>query len=543
MNKEINIKLLIASISLALAISPVAMGSKLVDVVDVSIETTATTNEDPMSREEELVGKIAGIDQSLAATDISKDDKKRLKKEKKALQKELKKIESAEKKLAKSLAKKEKARLVKLKKEYGDGPYPFEIEAYTAAQPAELQPFFRSLYIEGERNAVLNFNRLGLAAIESGYDDIAVWAFDNSLERIESIYADDKAAKLAKSKFAAEKVKDFKGEPYERSMAFYYRGLLYLKQGEYQNARASFKSAEFQDTMSEHEDFEADFSVLNYLSGWASQCDGDLGLAKEFYAQAREYNPEIPLPLRTHDTILIGESGLPPIKKAEGKHKEMLKFYPGDSGMDESVSFSIILEEGDSLNSHANHASSVYQQAVTRGGRPIDGLLEGKANFKDNLDTAGNVVSTVGVSTMAYGYGTGNDSMGGAGAVIAIGGLLAKAISNSMKPEADVRYWESLPDDISVVTMSAGDINGAQLVASFTDESTGQTTQTKDGIFIVDAGSCSIGMARSSSAVSVEETAPNARLSWKEMKKQKKEILAKEKSYRAWLEQQTPGQI
>ncbi|MEC8183119.1 MAG: hypothetical protein VX123_13805 [Pseudomonadota bacterium] len=48
------------------------------------------------------------------------------------------------------------------------------------------------------------------------------------------------AAGLARSNFAREDVKDFKGEPFERAMVFYYLGLSYLALGDFENARASF---------------------------------------------------------------------------------------------------------------------------------------------------------------------------------------------------------------------------------------------------------------------------------------------------------------
>ena len=36
---------------------------------------------------------------------------------------------------------------------------------YAESHPVELRPFFEVLWAEGERNAVLNFSRLGLAAM------------------------------------------------------------------------------------------------------------------------------------------------------------------------------------------------------------------------------------------------------------------------------------------------------------------------------------------------------------------------------------------
>ena len=46
-------------------------------------------------------------------------------------------------------------------------------QAYIAKQPAALRPYFEQLYAAGDRNAVLNFNRLGVAALANHEYDIA----------------------------------------------------------------------------------------------------------------------------------------------------------------------------------------------------------------------------------------------------------------------------------------------------------------------------------------------------------------------------------
>ncbi len=120
---------------------------------------------------------------------------------------------------------------------------PADTQVFVGNKPTVLQPFFKTMFEEGERNAVLNKDRLGLAAIENKNYDIATYVFDDAIARIDTIYSDNPAAEQARSKFNEEKVKDFKGESYERAMTYYYRGLLYLRTGEYDNARAAFLGA------------------------------------------------------------------------------------------------------------------------------------------------------------------------------------------------------------------------------------------------------------------------------------------------------------
>lgn len=81
-------------------------------------------------------------------------------------------------KAAKAAAKAEARRMAQLRAQYGDGPYPDQIAAYVDARTEALRPLYRTLYTGGERNAVLNFQRLGLAAFEGGHYKDAAWAFD-----------------------------------------------------------------------------------------------------------------------------------------------------------------------------------------------------------------------------------------------------------------------------------------------------------------------------------------------------------------------------
>ena len=118
-------------------------------------------------------------------------------------------------------------------------------QAYLADKPAETRKFYSKVVTQGERNRVLNLLRAGLASMELGHNDLAARSFDEALVTIETIYAGDEKAEQARSTFTAEDRKIFRGEPYERAMAFYYRGILYLMEGDYENARASHLNLKF----------------------------------------------------------------------------------------------------------------------------------------------------------------------------------------------------------------------------------------------------------------------------------------------------------
>ena len=84
-----------------------------------------------------------------------------------------------------------------------------------------------------------------------GDDAVAKEKLDDAIARIGGIIANSADAARARSLFSPESSKVFIGEPYERVMAFYYRGLLYWRDGQPDNARACFRSAQLLDSDAE----------------------------------------------------------------------------------------------------------------------------------------------------------------------------------------------------------------------------------------------------------------------------------------------------
>lgn len=327
---------------------------------------------------------------------------------------------------------------------YGLGPYPEEIDNFLANKPDVLKPYYRTLYTGGERNSVLNFQRLGLVAIDNGLWKDAEWAFDHALDRIEAIFGDNPQAAAARSAFHNEANKDYKGEPYERAMAYYYRGLLYLRKGDFSNARATFKSAEYQDTLSDAETFQSDFAVMDYLIGWTQRCEGQESSAAESFGIAAKAQPGLQPPPPGDNVLFIAEMGNGPLKARDGAQAQKLVFQQGAPYSENSAVFEV--KAGNTVKTvPTTTASSVYYQASTRGGRPIDGILNGKASLKGTTDT-------IGSAALNYGIASGDSTMMIAGAVFSL-------FSKTVKTQADIRQWDGLPDLISVGTMKSADAN------------------------------------------------------------------------------------
>lgn len=323
---------------------------------------------------------------------------------------------------------------------------PADTQVFVGNKPAVLQPFFKTMFEEGERNAVLNKDRLGLAAIENKNYDIATYVFDDAIARIDTIYSDNPAAEQARSKFNEEKVKDFKGESYERAMTYYYRGLLYLRTGEYDNARAAFLGASLQDKFSEDQSYNQDFAIMDYLAGWASMCMGDQSAAADHLRRATTINPALaPLTTNPPKHLVIIETGYAPQKVRSGKYSEILKFTDNAANLNTSPH----LFMADSEVGSPVLGSDLLFQATTRGGRVVDSINSGKAEFKENMATSAAVAIGVSVASAAVSQFVPFASY------ISIGssayGLVAGGVGSETTPEADARTWEGLPKQIYFV--------------------------------------------------------------------------------------------
>lgn len=402
-----------------------------------------------------------------------------------------------------------------------------DLSAYLADKPDELKKHYARLYLEGERNAVLNYNRLGLVALEKGMLEDASWAFDQSITLIEAIYAEDEKAKAAKSKFRAESVKDFKGEPYERALAYYYRGLTYLAANEFDSAHAAFTAAEYQDSVSEEDEtFASDFAAMTYLAGWSSWCLGDKARAAEEFARAQQASAGLSPPPPGADLLVVAERGSGPLKTRAGKHGELLKFSEGDASITE-VRIAAAKEA-----IAAPEASNVYFQATTRGGRHIDEILKDKAKFKDATDAVGDVGLASGSTLVTNSmYGNGNAASGYAGLGLMMVGLLSKAASESTVPAADTRAWDTVPHAIHVAPI-AGSAKSPVSV-EFHDASGALVKEAPP--MLVTEGKCRTAWARSHLAAEAPPMAPSAALSKQQLEKTPEKFRAEDQAFRKLL--------
>jgi tetratricopeptide (TPR) repeat protein len=277
--------------------------------------------------------------------------------------------------------------------------------------------------------------RMAVTALRRGQFEEAKSLLDDAILTMGGIIQGDKSARRARSYFAEESRKIFRGEPYERVMAFYYRGILYWMDGERDNARACFRSAQFHDSDTENREYASDYVLLEYLDGLATAKlagDGSDNF-KRSQELARQQRP--PPYNKQANALFFVEMGQGPTKFATGEHREQLRFRPG-----KSTAHGAVIKVGNQAVKAEVYDDLTFQ-ATTRGGRVMDHILANKAVFKSTTDSFGTaaIISGAVVAHQHQEVGLG----------LVAAGLLSKIVSAATTPAADVRAWDNLPQYLS----------------------------------------------------------------------------------------------
>lgn len=322
----------------------------------------------------------------------------------------------------------------------------------TACQTPDIQPtpeYSDDLVIEGKRliaqaprqDKNLWRLRVGLIALKQNQANEARALFDAAMPAAGQILQTDASTRMAQSLFSSENVKGFHGEPYERAMGWFYRGLIYWMDGEPTNARACFRTAQLMDALAEKQQYRADWVILDYLDGFITAKLGKDGSAA--LQRAREHAGAIALPdyNPAANTLVVLQTGFGPVKKSGGDVGEALVYDAGHS----DVAQIRITAAGQTVT--APVFDNLTLQASTRGSRAMDLILARKANLKKVGDTIGDIGTVPGVVLVDY-----EDTRDAGLALLGVG-LVGKFIGNSVEPRADTRTWNNLPQHLSFAAL------------------------------------------------------------------------------------------
>lgn len=274
---------------------------------------------------------------------------------------------------------------------------------------------------------------IGSAALCAGNEEAAFRAFDGASRLMGTL--ESTSAENARAIFGSEDTKVWKGDPHERCMNAYYKGILYYRRGDIDNASACFKRGLLADAWSREGESQVDFAALSYLLGWASARKGKSDQQEFSFREAKEHAPGLPEPRpESRNVLIVADLGAGPVKHRDGSEGEIVRFqrvgYP-ERALE-------ILVDG-RVAGRTAMATDLYHQATTRGKRVLDGVRKGKAIFKTGAAVAGAVILSEGL-----------DKNDGGAIAAGIGLLLLSALTRA---EADVRHWTLLPGEIHLLPL------------------------------------------------------------------------------------------
>ncbi len=277
--------------------------------------------------------------------------------------------------------------------------------------------------------------RLALEALRRGDWTEARTKLDSAILAQGGIMGPRADAAKARSFFHREDTKLFVGEPYERVMVYFYRAILYWMDGEPDNARACYRTAQLLDADAATEGYKSDWILPDFLDALAS-ARLKIEWADSLVRAQQNFRGTLP-PLDPEANVLVFvEFGRGPQKYGGGEYGELLHFVPGSA----RARCAVLHIAGRTLS--IGTQDDLTFQATTRGGRLMDTILANKADFKETADTVGDV-ALVGAAVSAYQpHSHRSDALTGGLAAV---GILSKIVSAATTPEADTRCWDNLP--------------------------------------------------------------------------------------------------
>ena len=298
-------------------------------------------------------------------------------------------------------------------------------------------------------DSVLKSMCLGTENLSKGNIQNAKNYFSSATTSISGIWGDTPEAQKARSLWYDEAIKPFKGEPYERMMAFYYMGLLFLMDNDYGNAQASFRQSVMQDAFAEENQYRADVVLPLFLQAWALQAQGSYKPAEDAYSLVKKNRPDFKLPSmeKQPNVLLIVETGKSPRTVADGVGSYQLKFFRGKKFIDKRAKYSI---DGQ-MPIDLYPMEDIFWQASTRGGRAVDRIVDGKVQFRETTEGLGSALTDISSELLDNPNSYGGDAEE-IGLALGIVGIASTLLSGKAKPAVDTRYWDNLPDVVHLST-------------------------------------------------------------------------------------------
>jgi tetratricopeptide (TPR) repeat protein len=271
-----------------------------------------------------------------------------------------------------------------------------------------------------DRNFVLADVHMAGATFVAGdyYDSL------ESLGRASKIMDDVEhgADRGAASVVLAADMRVYKGEPYERALAYTYMGLIYFRRGDWDNARSAFNLALLADRTSkgDNEDYRDDFALAHYLIGRTYLKLGETDNAEISFNKVKKYMPDNPF--------------TDPAKVAQSNVTFLIELGCGPGKIPDPVVGSVDMIKP-CVYQERSAEVLVDGQSIGRAGRLVDMNYQAKTSGTSTRDTA-QAVKGVAVAVMKQ---------------LPFVGILGSLLEMGGVNKADLRHWRQMPGEVHVL--------------------------------------------------------------------------------------------
>ena len=359
-------------------------------------------------------------------------------------------------------------------------------QKFYSGQYDEMPALLEPLCIERTTSQPLYRCELGASYLARNNKPLAKQYLLDAYTSIEEFF-DPTSEKKAMSLWGAEAEKVYKGEPYEQATLSLFVGLLLLEEGDVDNALSCFKSGQLADSDVENEQFQSDYGLLQLLEAKCYQMRGEQAEYDQFTRKAidsfakthpflrskraeivaenltsnvseeekteileikvmeaeekliSDYRSYYGLSMRPYNTLLLIWTGRSPVMNRTGQYGEgrvLVKNPPLETHYEVQV-------DNSSWHDVIRGFANVSFQATTRGGREMDNVLANQAAFKRTTHEVGDTF-----------IGAAGDVDDPYAALALLGiGLISHGVGATTKVQSDIRYWETLPDEIALVPL------------------------------------------------------------------------------------------
>jgi tetratricopeptide (TPR) repeat protein len=329
------------------------------------------------------------------------------------------------------------------------------VVSYSAGDYSGAKKLLQPISKNTNEDFVLNNVRLGSTDLAIYDLTDAEAAFLRAYEVINSLGVNDGGRSLG-AVLVDEKIKIWKGEPFERAMTNFYLGLVFYMEQDYNNARGAFENAMFKlrdyttddelksNATDKYREVESNFILAQYMLARCYQRLGEDDLARANYKRMVDLRPHMAgladFEMNAQSNVLVV------IDFGTGPHKEtnmdgaLVGFAPHPQQVG-PVPMPYVGVDGSwaNISDKAHPLVDLLALAQDRRWESIDTIRAIKSVAGSGLMGAGAYELARGESNTSTEVGLG----------LLAAGLLLKATS-----QADVRVWEFLPRSTFIIPLT-----------------------------------------------------------------------------------------